>query len=312
MKRCGGLAVLVALLSLTSCTWPEAWINPTRSNVSGGEDQPRRLMVANQNYEVNLLDATTGDRVRKLVPYGENLDVEWDDKRDLAIVARSNGSFVHITNSTIFTVDTFGENRNWLVTVKGEIQDMDLSPNGQKLAATSWKNERRPWLHVIDLLSNERMTWRAGGQHVSWSRDNRHLAFKNFGDAAPQVGLLDTVDGSRRFLGPTSHPRGRYWFPQIFRPDGSLVVGSECCSENGILKDKGRTRYLVVDPETGEVLKKLPNLGHKAFLIDFSAGGTPLYAGDRGCSDHACSYRMYTKQDGKLARLTSYAISADW
>lgn len=115
-----------------------------------------------------------------------------------------------------------------------------------------------------------------------------------------------------RSLGLQPGRRGEVWGAPLFRPDGRLIVTSSCCFRNGHVVPKGLSRQLVVDAGTGEVVKKLRRLPHRARLFDFNAEGTPLFMGDHTCGAHSCSGRLYLKRGRRLERLSGFTFTADW
>lgn len=300
---------LVALAALVSCEFfgSQPFGLPGKGDRS---EEPRRPLVVIKNDEVALLDGSDGARVRTLVPAAENIGLAWDRTRKLVIVGRSNGSFVELTNSTVFTVDVEGKKQVQILKTKGEVEDVEISPSGDSLAVTSW-NHRRTWLHVVHLDSDKRETWPIGGQ-VSWAPDGRHLAFVADNENGWGIKILDTNDGSQRSLRIEPHRDGEVWGAPIFRPDGRLIVTSSCCIKSDRLMPKGASPQLVVDVATGDVLRKLPRFPHRAHLIDYSAEGKPLFMGDRQCGDHSCSGQLYVFREGEFERLSSYVFTADW
>lgn len=129
MRR--GRIILIGLVALvSSCASPPDKTQPPLSSRESDSEQPADTLVAIQGDGVNLLDGSNGKRIRTLVPSGENISVAWDPTRNLVIVGRSNGSFVELTDSTIFTVDLQGEKEASLLKVKAKSRTLSSVPAG--------------------------------------------------------------------------------------------------------------------------------------------------------------------------------------
>ncbi|HUS61792.1 MAG TPA: hypothetical protein VMY34_06315 [Acidimicrobiales bacterium] len=108
---------------------------------------------------------------------------------------------------------------------------------------------------------------------MSWSPDDRQLAFALIDPS--EVFILDTSDtgtdlSAARRLGPPVDGPDAAWVQPVFQPGGRLAVLQSCCVE-------GRDQpLLIVDPDTGKVMRTERQTDHEVDRFDYSPAGNHL------------------------------------
>lgn len=186
-----------------------------------------------------------------------------------------------------------------------------VSPDGKRLA---YVPEDLSAIVVRDLESGDEHRWASGEKadvesstvldlNLSWSPDNRHLAFNTI--TPYDVFVLDTDDTSAtstdaaRRIGPPGDGTDPYWVQPTYRPDGLLAVFESCCVE-------GPDALRLVDDTDGESVEVFRTIDVEPEELDFDESGRHvLWATASGQVWRAT-------EDGKATKITEDVHTAAW
>jgi eukaryotic-like serine/threonine-protein kinase len=205
--------------------------------------------------EVPILDAATGELLKRLPIPGENTALAWSsDNRFLA--AASDNKSIYIWDATE------GRQLAILEGHQARVVTLAFSPNGRLLASSSFDGITRLW----DIESAKALVY-GPGRPLNFSPDGRRLAFQD----GLQMGIWEVADGPEcRLLQPRTE-RTAAWLNYRghecidYSPDGRLVASV------------GGDGVRLWDVATAQETAHLAIGYHEATLFDPSSGRLLTY-----------------------------------